>query len=197
MNYKLYNPMVKDTVERASVSGGNAAADATENELYEQCFIRRPVEMKSNTIEPFPKESFARVLRQIDTMELKRRARVDLEMVPPRGYVFAIHLPGTDFVTIGYGGRVPLASTLKRLQVANPQTLEVIAVLQRYSFDDARAICEMIHSGMIMWQSKNKAWFVIDDCRRKVMAMFTRIDKIDNGVDNARPSLFRQSGYIS
>jgi hypothetical protein len=161
--------------------------------LYEQCFMTP----KSPVARVEPKVAFARVLRQIETMNLRTYARVDLETVMPRGFVFAIHELGSEFVTIGHGGRSHLRSILSRLQLASPRPLEIAAVLQRYSFDDARALCDTIKSGLIMYQTKNKSWYTMENCRQKIVAMFARIDKIEesaprNPTHEQRPKLLRR-----
>lgn len=167
------------------------------DDLYNQCFpLETPQSIQQNQVRPNPRTVFARVLKQIETMELKMRARVDLELVMPRGYVFAIHELGSNYVSIGYGGKSHLTSMLRRLQIGNPHKLEVIATLQRYSLDDARELCSLINSGMIMYQTSNKLWFSIDDCHRRVMSMFAKIDRCtseDEPID--RPPLIRQNAH--
>jgi hypothetical protein len=174
--------MVNDTnIERLSYSKSaspRACVESKESELYDQCFaLESPIQ---RVPQQEPKIVFARVIKQIETMDLRLKATVTRETPTARGYVFAIHEVDSDFVTIGHGGRVALASTLRTLQLGNPRPLEVAAVLQRASFDDARALCGLITSGMTMYKTRGRAWFTMDDCCRKVVAMFSRVDKIDD-----------------
>lgn len=168
------------------------------DDLYDQCFpVDVPQSISQKPTRPDPRTIFARVLREIETMELKMRARMDLETVIPRGYVFAIHELESNYVSIGYGGKSHLTSTLRRLQIGNPHKLEVIGILQRYSFDDARELCTLINSGLIMYQTTNKLWFSVDDCNRRVTNMFARIDRCeDEDMPINPPPLVRQNAEM-
>lgn len=173
--------MVKDTnIERLSqcAQSPRNAVDAMDVELYDQCFALESPPARAPRQEPHA--IFARTLRQIETMELKIYAPVARETPMVRGYVFAIHETGSDCVTIGHGGRVALASTLRTLQLGNPRLLEVIAVLQRAAFDDARALCEVITAGMTPYKTRGRSWYIMDNCRSRVVAMFAKVDKIDD-----------------
>ena len=169
--------MVKDTdtvllsINRAEVKSPHPI----DVELYEQCFA---IESPTRIAKLEPRMIFAKVIRQIETMELYPRPTTSRESAIARGYVFAIHETGSDFVTIGHGCRIALASTLRTLQLGNSRQLEIIAVLQRASFDDARALCGLITTGMTMYKTRGRAWYTMDDCCRKVIAMFAKIDKV-------------------
>lgn len=152
-------------------------SDPMDVELYEQCFAP---ESPVRVVKPEPRVIFAKVIRQIDAMQLTLKPSTTREAAIARGYVFAIHETDSDFVTIGHGGRIALASTLRTLQLGNPRQLEIVAVLQRASFDDARALCGLITGGMTMYKTRGRTWYTMDDCCRKVVAMFAKIDKIDD-----------------
>ncbi len=193
--------MVNDANLRHARSESKAEMGDEDSELYDKCF---PVEMPIVVPKPDPKVIFARTLRQIETMELKQRARVDLETVTPRGYIFVIHELDSDYVTIGHGGQTHLQSILRKLQVSNPHQLEIVTVLQHHSYNNARELCELIYSGMLMYQTRHKQWFAMENCRRKVAAMFARIDRYENPLIPARsidtssqaPTLDRQRSIL-
>ena len=99
--------MVKDTYpERHSTSHVEVKInDPTDVELYDQCFtLESPVRVTKLE----PRVIFAKVIRQIDAMQLTLRPTTPREAAITRGYVFAIHEADSDFVTIGHGGRIVL-----------------------------------------------------------------------------------------
>ena len=162
-----------------SASASAIAIESKDSELYDQCFA---VESPKRDVKLEPKVIFAKVLRQIDSMQLLPRPSTTREAVVARGYVFVINEVDSDFVTIGHGGRNALASTLRTLQLGNPRQLEIVAVLQRASFDDARELCSVITRGMMMYKMRGKQWYTTDNCCNKMSAMFARIDRIEDPV---------------
>lgn len=150
-----------------------------DSDLYARCFpdVPKPAPIKRSAAEP--REIFARVLRQIETMELKMRVRVDMERDHARGYVFAIGESSSDFVTIGHASKSSISGIMRRLQAANPRPLKLVAMLRRYSFDDARELCTLIKSGVTIYQCANPGWITMENCHTKVAGMFARIDRLD------------------
>lgn len=152
-------------------------------DLYSRCFpdVPKPAPVKRPVTEP--REIFARVLRQIETMELRMRVRIDMEREHARGYVFAIGESGSDFVTIGHASKSTISGIMRRLQAANPRPLKLVAMLNRYSFDDARELCALIKSGVTIYQCANPGWITMENGHVKIAGMFARIDRIDSHPD--------------
>lgn len=155
----------------------------TDSDLYARCFpdVLKPTLIKRQPAEP--REIFARVIRQIETMELKQYVRIDMEREHARGYVFAIGELSSDFVTIGHASKSSIVGIMRRLQSANPRPLKLVALLRRYSFDDARELCTLIKSGVTIYQCANPGWITMENCHSKVAGMFSRIDRIENSPD--------------
>lgn len=156
----------------------------SDSDLYKLCFpdVPKPAAaIKRGSTEP--RDIFARVLRQIETMELRPRARIDLEREHVRGYVFAIGETSSDFVTIGYASKSNISGILRRMHAANPRQLNVVALLRRYSFDDARELCGLIKSGVTIYQCTNPAWVKMENCHVRIAAMFRQIDRIETYSD--------------
>lgn len=138
-----------------------------------------PVKQRSSD----PREIFARVLRQIETMELKIRVRIDMECEHTRGYVFAIGETSSDYVTIGHASKSSISVIMRRLQAANPRPLKLVAILRRYSLDDARELYALIKSGVTIYQCANPHWITMENCHSKIAGMFARIDMIERHPD--------------
>jgi hypothetical protein len=184
--------IIATTIPTITIATEEKKHRVMEVDLYDQCFVgpRPYLAVRSD-----PKVAFAEVLSEIKMIEPRGRAQVNLEMVMPRGHVFAVHEIGSNFVSIGHGGKSCPTSILRRMQISNPRQLEIIAVLRRYSFDDARLLCETIKSGLIIFQCGNKNWYTIENCKQKIVAMFSRIDKIEDLPSrdlSHRPILLRQ-----
>lgn len=155
-------------------------------DLYARCFpdVAKPAPVKRRNSEP--RELFARVLRQIETMELKMRVHVNMEREHARGYVFAIGESSSDFVTIGHASKSSLAGIMRRLQAANPRPLKLVALLRRYSFDDARELCVLIKSGVTIYQCANPGWITMENCHTRIAGMFARIDRIESDDESSQ-----------
>lgn len=158
----------------------------TSADLYARCF---PDEVKPAAIQKQPKEIFARVLKQIETMELKQYIHRDLERQHSRGCVFAIGEIGSDLVTIGCVSKTPIVNVLRRMQISNPRPLKIVSLLKRYSFDDARELYLLIKSGVTIYQCANPSWFTMENCHAKITGMFALIDKIE-------PEIAQYSGSL-
>ncbi len=145
------------------------------SDLYDLCFnAPKPVHIK-----PDWRAVYGRVLRQIETMELKARARVDLERVCMRGYIVAIHLPGTNLVTICIGGEVPLSAKLCAFKKYVPGPVEIVARHHLWSYDNATAIYEVITRGLLTYKVGDSIWFGVPGGALSIIDMFARLDKYD------------------
>jgi hypothetical protein len=146
-----------------------------DKDLYKLCF---PDETRPVVAKQEPRDIFARVIKNIETMELKQYARRDLEKVYESGYVFAIGELNSDLLMVGHGGKTPLLTLLKRLQISNPRPLGIVAVIRRHSFDDARDLAGLIGRGLVIHRTKNPNWVSMENCHVQVAGMFKMIDKL-------------------